>query len=123
MRLPSGLLGFESVKEYVLTGRLEEAPFLWLQRPDDPSLAFLVVPPGEVIADYQPNIPATDAEFLGLQTPEDALLLNIVTLHSDGHATVNLKGPIVLNRSTWVGKQSVPTNAADYSTQHPLPTA
>ena len=69
-----------------------------------------------------PNIPSADAEFIGLQAPEDALLLNIVTLHGDGRATVNLKGPIVLNRSTWIGKQSVPTNAADYSTQHPLAT-
>lgn len=121
IHLPLGLLGFEKIKKYVLLADPAEAPFAWLQVMDDPNLAFLTVFPVTVIADYHPDISEEDADFLGLEEPEDALVLNIVTLKAHGKATVNLKGPIVLNRRTLIGKQVIPTNAVEYSLQHPLP--
>ena len=121
IHLPGGLLGFERIKKYVLLSNPEEAPFLWLQMLDDPNLAFLVVSPCAVVDDYQPEISDDDTEYLGLQTPKDALVFNIVTLQPDGGATVNLKGPIVMNRFTLIGKQVVPRNVADYGLKHPLP--
>jgi flagellar assembly factor FliW len=123
VRLPMGLLGFERIKEYVLIADPEEEPFFWLQVKGDPSLAFIVINPFLVAPDYAPDLPAQDTEFLGLSRPDDALLFNIVTLHGPGRATVNLKGPIVVNRHTWIGKQVVVSNASDYSVQHPLPVA
>ena len=54
--------------------------------------------------DYQPDIPQADVEFLKLKQADDALLLGIVTVHDDQRATVNLKGPIVINRHTHVGQ-------------------
>ena len=122
IHLPSGLLGFEQVKKYVLSAIEGEEPFLWFRDQKDPALAFLVVSTFEVIPDYQPDLPAEDVRFLGLETPDDALLLNIVTLRPRGRSTVNLKGPIVINRFSLIGKQVVLANAAEYSVQHPLPT-
>jgi len=121
IHLPGGLLGFERIKKYVLLANPEEAPFLWLQMLDDPNLAFLVISPCAVLADYQPEISDEDTDYLGLHGPQDALVFNIVTLHPDGSATVNLKGPIVLNRFTLTGKQLVPRNVAEYALNHPLP--
>ncbi|HEY1174267.1 MAG TPA: flagellar assembly protein FliW [Verrucomicrobiae bacterium] len=122
VQLPLGLLGFETIKEYVLLTEPGQEPFRWLQVLNDPSLAFLVVPPFDVLPDYAPQISPEDARFLGLVKPSDALLYNIVTLRNTG-ATVNLKGPIVINRYTLRGKQVVIANAANYSLQHPLPAA
>lgn len=121
VRLPLGLLGFESVKEYVLLADPEEAPFLWLQVLENPNLAFVVVAPTAVCDLYEPEVSDEDAAFLNLQGPVDALVFNIVTLRDGGAGTVNLKGPIILNRRTLVGKQIVPLNAAQYSLRHPLP--
>lgn len=118
-----GLLGFEQIKEFVLIADPEEEPFAWLQVKDDASLAFIVINPFLVASDYSPDLPAPDVEFLGLEEPEDAILLNIVTLHGPGRATVNLKGPVVINRHTMVGKQVVVANASEYSVHHPLPVA
>ena len=123
IHLPGGLLGFESVKKYVLTCVPGEEPFYWFRDQNDPALAFLVVPPFEVLPSYSPDLPAEDVRFLGLETPDDALLLNIVTLRPRGRSTVNLKGPVVINRFSLIGKQVVIANASDYSVQHPLPTA
>ncbi|HEY1716971.1 MAG TPA: flagellar assembly protein FliW, partial [Verrucomicrobiae bacterium] len=65
----------------------------------------------------------TDVDFLELADATDALLLGIVTIHGQNRATMNLKGPIVINRRTHTGKQVIIANAADYSVQHPLPVA
>lgn len=119
--MPLGLLGFEHIKEYALLANPDEAPFLWLQVLADPSVAFLVISPFVVVPAYQPDIGPDDAEFLGLTQPHDALVFNVVTLRPGGRATVNLKGPVVVNRRTLLGKQVIPLNAAEYELRHPLP--
>jgi flagellar assembly factor FliW len=121
--LPLGLLGFEDRKHYQLIGHPDEAPFLWLRDITDPSQAFLVLPPTAAGLDYRPVLSHTDVEFLQLRAPTEAEVLNIVTLRRDGRATINLKGPLVINSRTRIGKQVVPENAAEFSTQHPLPIA
>src|SRR3984957_20355936 len=94
IQLPYGLLGFERYKNYVLIANPLEEPFLWLQMLDNGRKAFLVVSPFLVKPDYQPDIPADDVEFLGLNNPEDALVYNICSIRGPGRATINLKGPV-----------------------------
>jgi flagellar assembly factor FliW len=123
VRLPMGLLGFEQIKEYLLVSNAAEEPFRWLRVKDNPALAFVVVDPFLVFPEYHPDIPNMDVEFLGLASPGDAMLYSIVTLHAGGRATLNLKGPVVINRNSGLGKQVIIANAANYSVQHPLPEA
>jgi flagellar assembly factor FliW len=118
-----GLLGFEQLKDYVLVANPDEEPFLWLKVKEDALLAFVVVNPFLVASDYHPDLPQADVDFLGIEQADDVMLLNIVTLHRGGHATVNLKGPIVINRHTMTGKQVVLANASEYPVQHPLPVS
>lgn len=119
--LPLGILGFEHLKQCLLIANPAEQPFQRLQAKDDPALAFLVVEPGFVLQDYRPDLPDQDVEFLGLNGSGEAQLFSIVTVREPGRATINLKGPVVFNRTTGVGKQVILNNAADYSVQHPLP--
>lgn len=123
VRLPMGLLGFEDLKDYILVSKPDEEPFQWLQVKENSPLAFVVINPFLVAPDYIPDVPQADADFLGIQDPDDALLFNIVTLHPAGRATVNLKGPIVINRHTGTGKQVVLANASEYDIHFPLPVA
>jgi flagellar assembly factor FliW len=60
-----------------------------------------------------------DADFLEIRNPNDTLVFNIVTLKSDGSATVNLKGPIVINRHTMIGMQVV-LSQSQYAIKHPI---
>jgi flagellar assembly factor FliW len=120
IQFPLGMLGFETIKRFALLENPQELPFRWLQVIDQPNLAFLVLPATQFLPSYQPDVPADDVKFLGLSQPEDALLFNIVTLRPGGVSTVNLKGPIVINRFTLRAKQVVLANAAEYSVQHPL---
>jgi FkbM family methyltransferase len=116
---PLGLAGFESVKNYLLLAKPEDCPMLGLQMLGGQQRSFLVIMPGLILSDYQPEISHQDVEFLGLRHPADALALNIVTRH-EGGATVNLRGPIVINRRTLIGKQVIPRNAAKFDVRHPI---
>ena len=121
IRLPLGLLGFEAVKSYELQASPEDAPLMWLRMRDGGKHSFRVALAEMVQPDYQPDISDQDAAFLGLTDPSDAVVLNIVTVR-EGQATLNLKGPIVLNRHSMVGKQVIPRNAARFDARHPLRT-
>jgi flagellar assembly factor FliW len=120
IRLPFGLMGFEHVKQYTLLTNLEEEPFMWFQMLDNAKRAFLVVPPFRVVPDYQPDISDDEVDFLQLANSADAFLINVVTLRGKNQATVNLKGPIVINRRTLLGKQVILNNAVRYSLNHPI---
>jgi flagellar assembly factor FliW len=122
VQLPLGLLGFERIKTYSLITKADQEPFCWLSVPHGDDLAFLVVPPNLVLPDYAPDLSDEDVDFLEIRHPNDALVLNIVTLKSDGSATVNLKGPIVINRHTMIGKQVV-LSQSSYAIKHPIQPA
>ena len=117
--MPGGLLGFEQFKKYVLLASPEEEPLMWLQMLDNPSQGFVVVPPVAVVPDYAPDIAQADVDALGIKSPDEAIILAIVTVRN-GETTVNLKGPIVVNRNTLVAKQCIPTNVAAFAQQRPI---
>jgi flagellar assembly factor FliW len=121
IQLPFGLLGFERAKKYLLLVNPDEDPFMWLQMVDGPMKSFLVISPFLILPNYQPDISNDDAAQLGLTDASDALVFNICTLRGPSDATINLKGPIIINRRTMVGKQVIPNNAAEFALDHPLP--
>jgi flagellar assembly factor FliW len=93
-----------------------------MQVPDEGDLAFLVVPPAAVLPDYSPVLSDDDVAFLAIESPDDVIIYNIVTIRPDGTSSVNLKGPIVINRHSMTGKQVVLANSP-YLIQHPLGSA
>lgn len=120
--LPAGLMGFAEVKQLELIHTPEELPFRWLRSTADHSIAFVVVQPDGLIPDYQLEMSDEDAADLEISSPEDAMVLNIVTIRNGlpENATANLIGPVVINRETGVGRQIVLRNYKDYSARHPL---
>ena len=52
----------------------------------------------------------------------DTMILNIVTLLPDqsGRISLNLVGPIIVNRNSLVGKQCIINNHEEYSARHIL---
>lgn len=120
--LPSGLIGLENATRFELLINEEEEPFMWIRAVDQHELAFVVVEPSKILNDYDVEIADDDANKLDIHSAEDALILNIVTLKDDDieSATVNLIGPIVLNRRTLSGKQLIAANYMKFSARHPL---
>jgi len=122
-QLPQGLIGFAEHRHAELLYMPEHLPFLWMRlKGPTGEVNFVVIEPGGIIPDYELELFDNDAENLGIQDSAEVMVLNIVTLHQgkpDG-ATVNLIGPIVVNRRTRVGRQLVIANYSDYSAKQPL---
>lgn len=83
---------------------------------------FVVMEPQGIIPDYELELSEEDADALQIKSADDALVLNIVTIHSARplYVTVNLVGPVILNRKTLVGKQSIVGKSTRYSVRHVL---
>lgn len=120
--LPFGLIGLSELREFELAPIAESWPFLNLQSRGDLEIEFLAVEAKNVISDYAVVLSDEDALALNLAASDDALVLNIVTVHSmrPQFVTVNLAGPIIVNRHSLLGKQIVLQPGEKFSTIHPL---
>jgi flagellar assembly factor FliW len=122
LRLPEGLVGFPDHKSFELLYEPDELPFIWLRLHGPDPLHFVVIEPAGIIPDYDLELFDEDAAVIGITDPADAMVLNIVTVKpgAQATATVNLAGPIVVNRRTGIAKQCVLANYSRYSAHHPL---
>ncbi|MBI2814300.1 MAG: flagellar assembly protein FliW [Opitutae bacterium] len=121
--LPGGLIGFEDHRHAELLYEPGNLPFLWLRLNGTAApLHFVVIEPGGIIPGYEPELFDEHALDLGLRDAAEAMILNIVTLRQARplEATVNLVGPIVVNRRTRLARQVVISNYSRYSAHHPL---
>jgi flagellar assembly factor FliW len=121
---PAGLPGFPHAHSFQLAPMADaNTPFLLLTAFDDPGARFIVVSPWAFYSDYEFQLDDDEAERLGLRDAQDALVLCMVTLRDAPHrATVNLLGPIVINRKTLEAAQVV-TPAIGYGVRAPLAVA
>ena len=114
-----GLFGFENLHEYILLDA-ERQPFYWLQSVKSEAVAFILVNPFLFRPDYEVNISNEELAEIGINSPEKALILSIVTIPPDGSPmTANLQGPLVINRDTRTGKQAVLSDTR-WKTKHDI---
>ncbi len=75
---------------------------------DDPGLAFAVVNPFLVKADYDFEINDEDAGSLEIETPEDVAVYSILVVPEDlTKVSMNLKAPVIINPRRRKGAQIV----------------
>ncbi len=123
--LPQGLIGFADYTHAEILYVQEHLPFLWLKltgAKESDSVHFIVIEPAGFIPGYEPELFDEDAASLEISDSSEVMLLNIVTMTNQQpvEASVNLIGPIVVNRRTQIGRQLVVSNYQRYSAHHPL---
>ena len=107
---PRGIFGFEELREFALLDSAQP-PFYWLQSLQRVEIAFVLIDPRFFRPDYAPDVDSAELEEIEIKTPEDMLLFAIVTIPEDSsRMTANLQGPLLINRRTSVGRQSISTN-------------
>lgn len=117
---PEGLYAFDEMRSFVLLDSAQPS-FYWLQSMEKKDLAFLMVQPGLFVEDYSiEGADPSDLRNIGLQGVDDpnGLSFSIVTLHQDT-PTLNLKGPILLNKESKLGCQLL-LNDDRWSVRHML---
>lgn len=95
---PEGILGFEQYHKYALVNSDYE-PFIWLQSLEEKNLAFLMIDPFLVCGEYEADIDDETLRKIQVFSPEDIVLMTIVTIPADGFPiTANFLGPVIINR-------------------------
>ena len=124
LHMPAGLLGFPEVKEYLIIDPEPALPVKWLQACDELPLAFVITDPLSLLPDYQVELTSLDLIDVGAHATTDLFLVAIVTLprETTAYPTVNLQGPVLINRANGWAKQLVLVQES-YHTHHPLTLA
>lgn len=120
---PLGLIGFPLLRKLTVSSHPDEAPFLHLKDAETGEIEFIALEPYGIFKDYKVEILDPDLEYLNIQDPQDVGILNIVSIPQEAEVkdiTVNLVGPLIINRKTHIGKQIVIGNYKDYSSTHIL---
>ncbi len=118
--LAEGMLGFSECSRYTLMDDEIGEPFMWMQSLDIPSLAFVVIDPAIILPSYHFSVKKDQIKNLDTDNVDDLQVYVIVTMAANIlDVTVNLQGPLVVNKNKRVGLQVV-LNDPNFSTRHPL---
>ena len=126
VRFPAGLVGFPEFNEAEILYKPQELPFMWLKGTGKETLSFLVVEPTGLVPGYEIDVSDQDVEALNLKSADEALVLTVATLHKkQGETqpnciTLNLIGPVLVNRRTLQARQVIISNSHKYSDRHVL---
>lgn len=120
IRFPSGLMGFEDHKEFILLEIPDNPHFKVLQDINEAYIGFLVINPWDFFASYDIVIPNDELKKIEITDKKDFVLYSIVTLGSSfDKSTANLIAPVVINTHRKTGLQYI-LNDGEYTTKHPL---
>lgn len=106
---PTGLLGMESCRHWVLLADANNEALGWLQSLTQADLAFAVVSPRRFVPDYQLRVSRSELLPLALDDLRQAQVLVIVGKNERG-MTLNLRAPIVINEERKVARQVIANN-------------
>ena len=121
LHMPAGLLGFPEVKEYLIVDSEPGLPVKWLQACEELPLAFAIIDPLILLPDYRVDLTPLDLMDVGAHATTDLFVVVIVTLprETTPYPTVNLQGPVLINRANGWAKQLVLVEGP-YHTHHAL---
>lgn len=114
-----GIPGFDEEKQFVIIPYDEKSPFLFMQSVKQEDLAFLIINPFLIFADYEFEIDDASIEDLAVKQSEDLLIYTIITMNEGDikQMTTNLVAPIVINKENNKAKQVV-LEKSKYNTKH-----
>ncbi len=103
-----GLLGFATLRNFVLVEDPQDEIFVWLQSCELPEVAFPVLEPEFFSVAYKAPLAKNDLDSLQMSSQEKPRFFSIVTIPEDPQKmTANLKAPIVINVTKRLARQCV----------------
>ncbi len=116
----NGILGLEQYKRYILLDHPGTDAIKWLQSVEEPEIALPITNPTYFYPDYTPKISRENLLQLDIKSPEEAVVLCVVTIPGDTKKiTINLKAPIIINTAKRLADQLIAENP-EYQIRQPL---
>lgn len=110
VHFPDGLFGFQDLHDFLLMSLNEEDEniMLLLQSVENIHVAFVVLDPFRLDADYDPHLTPEELTYLRADSEDDLSFYVICVLHKNYlEDTVNMKSPLVMNPATRIGMQVI----------------
>lgn len=115
-----GLPGFEDLRKFILVPFQDNEVFSILMSIEDMEVGIPVISPFNVDEAYEFKLSDEKIKELSVNSPEDVMVLNAVTLNSNiKNITVNMKAPIIVNIKGKIGEQII-LNNDKYMIKEPL---
>ncbi len=115
--MPSGLIGFESSRHWVLLASEDNDEVAWLQSIALANIALPVISPRRFLPDYRLHVHGRELDRLQIRSRDQIYVLSIVS-RNGGNLTTNLKSPLILNSTRRLAIQVVVND--DQPMAHPL---
>jgi flagellar assembly factor FliW len=109
LHLQGGIIGFPNCKRVMIMDHQPGSPFRWLQSLDEPSLAFVVIDPLDLVPDYPlEKLKDILVDERKMERPTNVAVAAITTVPPPpSHVTVNLTAPVVFDSDTRKGAQVI----------------
>lgn len=115
-----GLPGFENLKKFIIVPFEDNEVFSVLISIEDMEVGIPVTSPFHVDETYEFKLSDERINELNVNSHEEILVLNTVTLNSDmKNITINMKAPIIINIKGKIGEQIILDNEK-YRIKEPL---
>lgn len=103
---PHGMAAYEDLRHWVLLNDRENEAVGWLQSVARADAAFAVVSPRRFVPGYRIHLKRSQVSPLELADDHAAFVLAVLN-RVDGHVTVNLRAPVIINLDRRIGRQVV----------------
>ena len=115
------IIGFHTLKKFVILEPGKETLFKWLQSVDDPTLAFPIISVSTLNIDYSIDLPDNVVDMLEVTSVESLLVMNITSIPQDDPkgTTINLLAPLIFNVDTQKAGQIV-LSGSGYDISYPM---
>ncbi|WP_321366956.1 flagellar assembly protein FliW [uncultured Desulfuromusa sp.] len=117
---PEGLIGFESLRDFIVMPNEKQGPLFWIQSVEDPQVAFILTDPTNFYYDYKVVPDGRERQKLGIDENGESHIISVVTVSSDRKITLNLAAPILFAPGTNRALQVI-LESPQFSSQTPLP--
>jgi flagellar assembly factor FliW len=108
LTFPAGIPGFPAARRFTLQQLVEDSAFQLLDSVSGDGVSMVVAQPWLFFPDYAPVIADQDQQELALERPEDAVVFCPVSIDREAQRLyINLRGPLLVNIHTRVGRQCV----------------
>jgi flagellar assembly factor FliW len=114
---PNGLLGLDDCLHWALLADAGNQGLGWLQSTTHGDVALAVVSPRRYVPGHEVRVARSELAPLVLETEDNPGVLVIVGKH-EGHLTLNLKAPLVINLRRRIGRQVI--DSGDQPLQYEL---
>ena len=115
-----GIPGFEQLKKFEFEDIGADIPMKLMRSVGEQEVSLLVASPFIFYPEYEWELAESAKQELGIASEKDVEVWSIITIPDDpAAATINLLAPIVLNRTTKLGKQLI-LHDQPYSSRAPL---